>query len=321
MISQSNKHYKVKTIEANLYVRKITVADHVLTAIEKTLIKTPAVYRYTEVLPRTCLATTGTRSCSHEDFFSKEPVRRMVFEMATNQAYLRTNRTKPLHYQKFNLSQIVFYRNCQRIVGTTVSTNFNHHIYFNTLVALDFLEKIGHGITLDNYPNQFVLSIDSTSTQETSHDFIHPELTNRSISVQFTFDRALPAKVEMPFLGERSSIFFINLKRKMTMKNPTITYSTDEIRYLFGKCIHFKYYFYGNFAGDNFPKQTIEGFIIVNASRSQHAGSHWMVILFHENKVYLADPLGVPIQNYHLFYCRLLKFYHEVTQILNFKSI
>ena len=49
VISESNKHNKIKIIEANLYVRKITETDHVLTAIEKT----PAVYRYTEVLSRT----------------------------------------------------------------------------------------------------------------------------------------------------------------------------------------------------------------------------------------------------------------------------
>ena len=48
VISESNKHYKVKIIEANLYVRKMTISDHVLTAIEKTLLKTPAVYRYTD---------------------------------------------------------------------------------------------------------------------------------------------------------------------------------------------------------------------------------------------------------------------------------
>ena len=38
VISESNKHYRVKIIEANLYVRKMTIADHVLTAIEKTLL-------------------------------------------------------------------------------------------------------------------------------------------------------------------------------------------------------------------------------------------------------------------------------------------
>ena len=188
VISESNKHYKVKIIEANLYVRKMTIADHVLTAIEKTLLKTPTVYRYTEVLSRTFLATTGIRSWSHEDIFSKEPVRRMIIAMATNQAYLGTNCTNPFHYQKFNLSQIVVYRNGQPIAGTPVSTTFNHRIYFSTLEALDFLDKGGHGITLDNYPNHFTLVFDLTSTQEASHDFIHPELTNCSISVQLTLD-------------------------------------------------------------------------------------------------------------------------------------
>ena len=226
VISESNKHYKVKIIEANLYVRKTTIADHALTAIEKTLLKTPAVHRYTEVLPRTFLATTGIRSWSHEDIFSKEPVRRMIIAMATNQAYLGTNRTNPFHYQKFNLSQIVVYRNGQPIVGTPVSTTFNHRIYFNTLEALDFLDKGGHGITLDNYPNHFILAFDLTSTQEASHDFIHPELTNCSISVQLTFDGALAANVEILFLGERSSTFYVNSERKVT-KNSIITYPTD----------------------------------------------------------------------------------------------
>ena len=45
LISESNKPYKVKIIEANFLVRKMTVADHVLTAIEKTLLKLLAVYR------------------------------------------------------------------------------------------------------------------------------------------------------------------------------------------------------------------------------------------------------------------------------------
>ena len=138
IFSESNKHHKVRIIEANLYVRKMKIADHVLTAIEKTLLKTPAVYRYTEVLTQTYLATTGIRSWSHENIFSKEPARCMINAMATNQTYLGTNRTNPFHYQKFNLSQIVVCRIGQPIVGTPVSTNFNHRIYFNTLEALDF---------------------------------------------------------------------------------------------------------------------------------------------------------------------------------------
>ena len=54
---------------------------------------------------------------------------------------------------------------------------------------------------------------------------------------------------------------------------------SDEIRYLLGKCIHLKNYFYGVFVAYNFPKLTKEGFIIINASPAQYEGSHWMVYL------------------------------------------
>ena len=67
-----------------------------------------------------------------------------------------------------------------------------------------------------------------------------------------------------------------------------------------GKCNHLKYYFYGVFAADNFPKLTRKGFIVVNASPAQYEGSHWMVILFHGNEVYSADPLGIPIQEFKI---------------------
>ena len=40
----------------------MTVSDNVVGATEKTLLKTPAVYRYNEVRPKTFLATAGQSS-------------------------------------------------------------------------------------------------------------------------------------------------------------------------------------------------------------------------------------------------------------------
>ena len=226
VISEADKHYKVKIIEANLYVRKMTIADHVLSAIEKTLLKTPAVYRYNEVLPRSFLATRGVHSWRQEDVFSKEPVRRMAIAMSSNQAYLGSNRTTPFHYQKVGLSQIVIYRNGLPIVGTPITTNFEKRLYFNTLEALDFLDRGGHGVSLSDYQNHFVMVFDLTSTKQASHDFIHPELTNGSVSVELTFARALADNIEILFLGERSSTFYVTSDRKVT-KSTLITYPAN----------------------------------------------------------------------------------------------
>ncbi|XP_075250834.1 uncharacterized protein F54H12.2-like [Convolutriloba macropyga] len=218
------KHYKVKILQANLYVRKMTITDNVLGALEKQLMKTPAVYGFTEVLPRTFLATTGVQSWRQEDVFSNEPVRRMIIAMTTNQAYLVTNRTNPFHYRAFNLSEVTIYRNGLPIVGTPISTTQRKRIYYNTIEALDFLQKgTGHGIPLGDYDNHFIMAFDLTSTQEASHDFIHPELTNCSISVDLTFSRALADNVEILLLGERNSTFYITSDRKVT-KNALVTY-------------------------------------------------------------------------------------------------
>ena len=45
------KHYKLQRFEANLYVRKLTVTDHVLSDIESTLLEIPANIHTKKKLP------------------------------------------------------------------------------------------------------------------------------------------------------------------------------------------------------------------------------------------------------------------------------
>ena len=84
----------------------MNVADLFLTAFEKTLLKTPTVYRCTKLMPRNFFSNNWNKKlepCGY--FLSKRPVRRMVIVLATNQAYLGTNCTDSFHYQKFNMKK------------------------------------------------------------------------------------------------------------------------------------------------------------------------------------------------------------------------
>ena len=58
----AGKSYKVKNIEVNLYERKMTLNDDVVSAIEKTLLTSPASYPYLETITKTFLASTGLQS-------------------------------------------------------------------------------------------------------------------------------------------------------------------------------------------------------------------------------------------------------------------
>ena len=111
--------------------------------------------------------------------------------MRSNTAYLGTNRTNPFRYQKFQLNEIIVYRKCLPIAETPVSTTDNKRIYYNTLEALDFVFNNSHGISLAYYHNHYMMAFDLTCTQEASHDFINPELSNCTISVELKFDAPL----------------------------------------------------------------------------------------------------------------------------------
>ena len=77
--------------------------------------------------------------------------------------------------------------------------------------ALAYVEN-GHGIPLSDFANHFIMVIDLTSTQDATHDFIHPELTNSSLSVELKFDADLPNNIEIFFLKEKSSTVTLTLQ-------------------------------------------------------------------------------------------------------------
>ena len=55
-----------------------------------------------------------------------------------------------------------------------MSTVDNKRLYYNSMSALVYVEN-GHGIPLSEFSNHFIMVFDMTSTQEATHDFIHPD--------------------------------------------------------------------------------------------------------------------------------------------------
>ena len=67
-----------------------------------------------------------------------------------------------------------------------MSTTDNKRLYYNSKSASAY-EENGHGIPLSEFANHYIMVFDLTSTKEATHDFIHPELTNSSLSVELKF--------------------------------------------------------------------------------------------------------------------------------------
>ena len=215
------KSYKIKITEANLYVRKMTLNDDVVSAIEKTLLSSPASYPYLETITKTFLASAGLQSWKQEDVFGREPIRRLATCLNTNEAFLGSKLLNPFHYRKFNLEQICIYRNGLPVADSPISTHDSKRVYFNTMSDLAYIDN-GHGISLEDYPNLFIMVFDLTSTQQASHHFFHPELTNCSVSIELKFSAALAHNVEIFIIGEKASTIYIDSARKVS-KNHILT--------------------------------------------------------------------------------------------------
>ena len=68
----------------------------------------------------------------------------------------------------------------------------------------------GHGINLTDYPVHFIMVFDLTSTQQSSHDFTHPEFKISSNSIQLKFSAALPNNIEILIIGKKPSTILVD---------------------------------------------------------------------------------------------------------------
>ena len=166
--------------------------DDVVSAIEKPLLSSPASYPYLETITKTFLASTGLQSWKQEEFFSREPIRRLAICLNKIEAFLGSKQLNPFHFRKFNREQICIYRNGLPVAESPINTTDDKRLYFNTISDLAYFDN-GHGIKLSEYPSHFIMVFDLTSTQQASHDFIYPELYNCSISIDLKF--SVPCQV------------------------------------------------------------------------------------------------------------------------------
>ena len=73
------------------------------------------------------------------------------------------------------------------------------------MIALAYVEN-DHGIPLSEFANHHIMVFDLTSTQEATHDYVHPQLTNSSFSVELKFDAVLAHDIEF-FLSCGKNIY------------------------------------------------------------------------------------------------------------------
>ena len=150
-------------------------------SVETTLTKMQALCSYTETIAKAFLLSSNVHNWHQEGIFNEQPIRKLVLAMAKIIGFLRAKRTTPFHCQKFGLSSTTVFSNDGPIAGQPLTTDTDETIYFTSLEALSFGNRV-HGFADRHHSNHFLVVLDPTSTQQASQDYLYHEFTNASFS-------------------------------------------------------------------------------------------------------------------------------------------
>ena len=215
LISQQNKNFIGKILEATLFVRQVAVEDRIYKDLHNTLQLRAARYNFSEILAKSFIIPSGQNQYIHENIFDNAPIRRLAIAMNVNTAFTGTLKTNPFHYQKFGLSSLRLVRGSQVVVD--LDTTQNVQSYITSMRALKFDED-GPGIPLEDYDNHFVQVFDLTSTQEANVQIYYPDVVAASLRLELKFTTPITAATEVVIFGERISTIFID-KNGSVVKN------------------------------------------------------------------------------------------------------
>ena len=170
--------------------------------MEKALVKSAAIYTYTERLNKSFIIQAGQNCFVKENVFGTDPIRRLTLCMVKISLF----RSTPLNHSPFTCQKLSLERvELQRGNGFSLAaTPLN-------IIKLDDFED-----------NHFFLVFNLTSTEEASKSLtLFPELTGSKMTLKLYFSKALDDAIELFLIGERFSQIFIESSRNVS-KNTLI---------------------------------------------------------------------------------------------------
>lgn len=206
LTTKADNFYAVIT-EASLFTRQVSVDEGEVKKMQAEMMRQPARYNFSEILPKTFIIPKGQNQFIQENIFNNAPIRRLAIGMNTNSAFAGAKDKNPFHYQKLGLRQVKIFRSSQVIVDLDCVNNAR--AYVTTMRALKFDED-GPSIPVSEFDNHYVLVFDLTSTQEANLQMYYPDVVAASLRLELYFSNAVEDTTEVIVLGERLSTIYID---------------------------------------------------------------------------------------------------------------
>ena len=154
--------YKVKIIEAGLYVRSVEVSPVVCLAHAATLEKANAVYPMTKTIMRVFSAAQGSLSMSLDNLFMEKLPNRVVMAFTRGDSFNGNYALSPLEFLHCEVNYLTLYHQGKEIPSKALRPDFPNRQYTRSYMSM--FQAINStwgehtsGITLDEYARGYTL--------------------------------------------------------------------------------------------------------------------------------------------------------------------
>jgi hypothetical protein len=211
--------YKIKIVEAVLFIRKVKISPSVFLAHAKGLESKLVKYPIRRVVCKSFTVPAGNLDASHEKLFSGQLPTRIVIGCVDNEAFNGSVARNPFNFKHFSLNEIALYLDGHQQAIKPVQTNFTAGQFIGAYMGLfagsgKLYRDEGNGITREDFANGYALYAFDLSPDLAEEG--HFNLAKQGgVRVNLKFGTALPNTVTVVAYAEFENVIEIDRNRNV----------------------------------------------------------------------------------------------------------
>lgn len=223
LMAAADSTFKVKMVNASLYIRKVDVNHGIqlqhIEKMEKSL--APAIYPITRVTMQTFSVATGSLSCN-ESLVSGVLPKRIVIGLVESAACEGAMNKNPFNFKNFDLTYCSLLQDGKMIPRKPLQSNFTKNQSLRNYFTLfestgKAFRDLGVDIDRSEYPNGFALLVFDL-TPELDPDSCFHLIRTGTIRIELKFSSALAQPINVLCFCEHDSSIHID-KNRAVMPN------------------------------------------------------------------------------------------------------
>ena len=212
--------YKVKIIEAGLYVRSIEVSPVIALAHAATLEKANAVYPMTKTIMRVFSAAQGSLSLSLDNLFMEKLPNRVVMSFIRGDSFNGHFGLSAFEFPHCDVNYLTLYHQGKEIPSKALRPDFPNRQYTRAFMSMfhavnSTWGEHTSGITLDDYANGYTLFCFDLTPSLTHCDAAVELAKSGPLQLEVRFGTALPRPTNLIVLAEMDGSIEISKTREV----------------------------------------------------------------------------------------------------------